>query len=192
MAKRMTEFYRDGIYHLYNRGVDGRKIFIDDQNYLFFTQRQTKYASDLSLTILAYCLMPTHFHLLIQQNEDISAGMLCQRICNSYTKAFNNWVHRVGTLFETRYKAIDVDREEYLLQVTRYIHANPVKAGLVDTPLKWLFSDYCEWIRDRNNNIKTDTVKGLFVSASDYESFVDDYINDTATLPEDFARYTLD
>jgi REP element-mobilizing transposase RayT len=192
MAKRITEFYQDGIYHLYNRGVDGRKIFIDDQNYLYFSQRLLRYSSELSITILAYCLMPTHFHLLVQQNGDIAAGILCQKICNSYTKAFNNWVHRTGTLFESKYKAIDVDREEYLLQVTCYIHANPVKAGLVDLPAKWLFSDYCDWMKHSYHEKTSDSVKGLFISASDYASFVCDYINNTVSLPEDFARYALD
>ncbi|MBN2256514.1 MAG: transposase [Anaerolineaceae bacterium] len=192
MAKRITEFYQDGIYHLYNRGVDGRKIFIDDQNYLFFNQRLHRYSSGLSITILAYCLMPTHFHLLVQQNGEISAGILCQRICNSYTKAFNNWVHRTGSLFESKYKAIDVDREDYLLHITRYIHANPVKGGLADLPEKWLYSDYGEWMRHPYLDKSTDTVRGLFISASDYASFVHDYINDTVSLPEDFARYTLE
>jgi putative transposase len=192
MAKRKTEFYQDGIYHLYNRGVDGRKIFIDDQNYLFFSQRLLQYSSELSIKILAYCLMPTHFHLLVQQNGDIAAGFLCQKCCNSYTKAFNNWVHRTGTLFESKYKAIDVDREEYLLQVTRYIHANPVKAGLVDVPSKWLFSDYFDWMKHNYQDKTFDTAKSLFNSASDYAAFVGDYINDTVSLPEDFARYSLD
>jgi putative transposase len=192
MAKRITEFYQDGIFHLYNRGVDSRKIFIDDQNYLFFNQRLLRYSSELSITILAYCLMPTHFHLLVQQNGETSAGVLCQRVCNSYTKAFNIWVHRTGALFESKYKAIDVDREDYLLQITRYIHANPVKAGLVDLPVKWLYSDYSEWMRHPYHTKSTDTVRGLFISASDYASFVSDYIADKISLPEDFTRYALD
>jgi putative transposase len=192
MAKRITEFYQDGIFHLYNRGVDSRKIFIDDQNYLFFNQRLLQYSSELSITILAYCLMPTHFHLMVQQNGEISAGSLCQKISNSYTKAFNNWVHRTGALFESKYKAIDVDREEYLLQLTRYIHANPVKAGLVDLPQKWLYSDYGDWMRHPYLDNSEDTVRGLFISASDYASFVSDYITGTTSLPEDFTRYTLE
>jgi REP element-mobilizing transposase RayT len=192
MAKRITEFYQDGIYHLYNRGVDGRQIFLDDQNYLFFSQRLLQYSSELSIIILAYCLMPTHFHLLVQQNGDVAAGILCQRICNSYTKAFNNWAHRTGTLFESKFKSIDVDQEDYLLQVTRYIHANPVKAGLVDLPAKWLFSDYGEWMKHSYYEKMNDSVKGMFISPSDYASFVNDYINDTASLPDDFARYALE
>jgi hypothetical protein len=136
--------------------------------------------------------MPTHFHMLVQQNGEISAGVLCQRVCNSYTKAFNNWVHRKGALFESKYKAIDVDREEYLLQITRYIHANPVKAGLVDYPEKWLYSDYGEWMRYQYLDNSIDTIRGLFISASDYASFVNDYINNSISLPKDFARYTLE
>jgi putative transposase len=192
MAKRIIEFYQDGIYHLYNRGVDGRKIFIDDQNYLFFNQRLLHHSLELSISILAYCLMPTHFHLLVQQDGEISAGVLCQRVCNSYTKAFNNWIHRTGALFESKYKAIDVNREEYLLQVTRYIHANPVKARLIDYPEKWQYSDYGEWMSHPYLKISPGTVKGLFTSASDYSSYVNDYINDTVSLPEDFARFTLE
>ena len=71
MAKRITEFYQDGIYHLYNRGVDGRKIFLADQNYLFFSQRLLQYSSELSISTLAYCLMPTIFIYWSSKMENV-------------------------------------------------------------------------------------------------------------------------
>jgi putative transposase len=188
----MIEFYPDGIYHFYNRGVDKREIFLSSWNYLYFTQKLIQYATDLSITNLAYCLMPTHFHILVQQDGEMSAGLLCQRVCNSYAKAFNNWVHRTGALLESRYKAIAVENDEYLMHICRYIHANPVKAGLVEAPEKWLYSDYESWMSGTFSWDMQNKAKGMFTSADDYRAFVQDYLHGTVSLPDGFARYTLE
>jgi REP element-mobilizing transposase RayT len=192
MPKRSVEFFPDGIYHLYNRGIDGRVIFLNDRNYLLFTEIIIEYSSQLSIDVLAYCLMPTHYHLLVRQNGDRSAGLLCQKICNSYSKAFNIWNHRTGALFESRFKSIVVDKDEYLLQLFRYIHANPVKAGLVDSPDKWRYSDFNIWMSFDYHFGDPSTIKNMFMSSADYKSFVLDYINDTITLPDGFYRYAID
>ncbi len=130
MPPREVTFVQDHYYHIYNRGVARQSIFRETDNYLFFLRRLKKCAHDLNVSVIAYCLLPNHYHLLVRQDGFEPAGLLPQRCCNSYAKAFNKRYGRTGALFEDRYQAIEVDSEAYLLQVCRYIHANPVRHGL--------------------------------------------------------------
>jgi len=188
----MVDYHPEGIYHLYNRGVDGREIFLNHNNYTFFRNKIISYALLTNNSIIAFCLMPTHYHLLVRQNGVKSAGLICQLSCNSYSKAFNSMNHRTGALFESRYKSIFVDRDEYLYQLCRYIHANPVRAGLVTTPEKWLYSDYQYWINDAEDYDDPSSIKGYFSNGVEYRTFVLDYLNDIASIPRGFNKYTLE
>jgi len=192
MPKRIVDYHPDGIYHLYNRGVDGREIFLNHNNYTFFPNKITYYAIQTNSSIIAFCLIPTHYHLLVRQNGIKSAGLICQLACNSYSKAFNFMNHRTGALFESRYKSIFVNRDEYLYPLCRYIHANPVKAGSVRTPEKWAYSDYQSWINDAEEYDDPFSIKGYFSNGLTYRAFVLDYLNDIASIPRVFNRYTLD
>ena len=89
--------------------------------------------------MLAYCLMPNHYHLLVRCKTDAVSGAM-QRLSMAYTKAMNRRFNRVGCLFQGQFQAIVVDSEEYLSHLTRYIHLNPVKAGIVASPKDWEFS----------------------------------------------------
>ena len=121
-------------YHVYNRGCNRERIFADDGNYLFLLRRAKAFLADYALSMMAYCLMPNHYHFLLRLEQDGALSRFVQRLFNSYTQAFNKQQGRGGTLFEGRAKSVLVDTDEYVLHLCRYIHLNPVKAGLVAHP----------------------------------------------------------
>lgn len=151
-ARRDTITWQPGMYyHIFNRGAHKMPIFREPENYDFVLQRIGQYAQELQIAVIAYCLMPNHYHLLVRQDGGSPAGLLPQRVFNSYTKAFNKRYRCSGTLFEHRFKAKPVMDETYLLHLCCYIHANPVKDGLVSDPGQWLYSNYLEWVRKRHS-----------------------------------------
>lgn len=116
------------------------------------------------VTLVAYCLMPNHFHLMLQpQDDDLSHHM--QLFGISYTKAINKRYDRVGALFQGQFRAKRIDRNEYLLHLSRYIHLNPVQAGLVKRPEDWAFSSYREYLGLRQGKLpKPDIVLAQFAA----------------------------
>ena len=149
MPRRSVHFSQGCSYHIYNRGAGRHKLFIEDDNYLYVLRRTKRYVDELGLTVLAYCLMPNHYHFLIRQDGEIAAGELPKRVFGGYSRAVNKRYGWSGTLFEGRYQAILVDSDQYVISLCRYIHANPVTAGLVAMPGEWPYSNYLEWIRER-------------------------------------------
>ena len=154
--------------------------------------RLKKYSVELSVAVVAYCLMPNHYHFLLRQDALDAAGLVAQRVFNSYVKMFNKRYDRTGTLFEGRFKAIHVDREGYLLHLCRYIHANPVKDGLVPRLEDWPYSNYHEWIGARRGSL----VDMAFVTANFpqpdlYRQFVQDYLDGRAKMPKEIKPYLL-
>ena len=131
-------------YHVYNRGCNRERIFANDGNYAFLLQRAKVVLKDLPLSVISYCLMPNHYHFLLRPEEDDALPRFIQRLFNSYTQAFNKQQRRSGTLFEGRAKSKFVDNDEYVVHLCRYIHLNPVRAGLVSNPSEWAYSNYLE------------------------------------------------
>jgi putative transposase len=134
MPPRMISFTQGHFYHIYNRGSACQPIFFEEENYLYLLRLVKKYALVTGITVIAYCLMPNHYHFLVRQDSDNPAGLLFQRVFNAYTKANNKKYNRSGTLFQGRYRCILLVKTSHLFQLCRYIHANPVKAGMVAYP----------------------------------------------------------
>jgi REP element-mobilizing transposase RayT len=159
-------------YHVYNRGVSRKSIFLNAENYRFLVRRAKQYLPLYDLKVIAYCLMPNHYHFLLRPETDHSLSPFIQRLFNSYTQAFNRQQQRKGTLFEGRVKSKLVDKDDYLLHLTRYIHLNPVEAGLVSHPGDWLYSNYLEWIGKRDSELcDPQFIENFFSTPSDYEAF---------------------
>jgi REP element-mobilizing transposase RayT len=118
-------------HHIYNRGVDRSPIFFNRDNWFFFLKRLREYASPDQADILAYCLMPNHYHVLCEVKVDDFGKSVMQPFSVSYTKAINKQQGRVGSLFQGPFQARRVDSDSYLVHLTRYIHLNPVTANLV-------------------------------------------------------------
>jgi putative transposase len=157
--------------HVYNRGVAKQRIFFSGGNYRFFLQRIAEFVQPHA-EILAYCLMPNHFHLIVQtKNDKLSAAMQSQS--GSYARAINKRLARVGPLFEGRFKSRSVDSEAYLMHLSRYIHQNPVESRIVAASQQWPHSSFREYLSGfRSGLINPQPVLSLFGSAQDYARFV--------------------
>lgn len=174
MPRRSIQFQSGYCYHLYNRGNNRQKIFFEAENYSYFLRLLRYRLLTAKIDLLAYCLMPNHYHLLVQcQGGDVSKAM--QSLTLAYTKAINQRFNRVGSLFQGPFKAIEVDTSAYLQHLVRYIHLNPVKAGLVDRAEEWAFSSYCEYAGLRAGTLpQMGLVRSGFGSAAEYRSWLDD------------------
>lgn len=191
MVKRNIEFIKGEYYHIYNRGCNKTDIFYKPTNYPYLMNLMEERPDSFQVSTIAFCLMPSHYHFLLRQNSDISISNFIESVFNSYTKAFNKMFKRTGTLFEGPFKAIHVDNPNYLIQLCRYIHRNPLDAGLVDKLLNWKYSNYLEWIGQRNSLlIDIEFVKNNFIIPEDYIIFVSDYISQD-TSDSDLKKYIL-
>ena len=172
MPRRQVNFAPGHYYHLYNRGNDRQTIFFERENYLHFLRQFRRYLVEDTLDVLAYCLMPNHYHFLVRlRSPHLSQQM--QAFSLSYTKAINRRYERCGSLFQGRFRAIEVDSDGYLLHLTRYIHLNPVKAGFVKCPEDWEFSSYREYIDLRQGTLpKLEAIRQEVGTADAYRAFV--------------------
>ena len=128
-------------FHLFNRGVNNKKIYFEPDNYSFFLERLKYYKDIYRIAVLCYCLMPNHFHLFVKQLSDQDTiGYMIGDLINSYTKAINKKYSRTGVLFGGSTKKRIIENEEYFTWLFKYILLNPVEAKLVSTPDKWEFS----------------------------------------------------
>jgi len=157
-------FQEDYVYHVYNRGNNKQRIFFSNENYHFFLRKVEDYLLPHS-HLLAYCLMPNHFHFLLQakSDEQPSTGQTALSgqtgghplnrkigtLLSSYTQAINKRYKRTGSLFQQKTKAKEVDfsrsRTDYAFSCFRYIHRNPLEAGLVEKMEDWEFSSFREY-----------------------------------------------
>lgn len=144
------------------------------------------------VSIIAFCLMPNHYHFLLRQDSDNPLRNFIQSLFNSYSKAFNKMFGRTGTLFESPFKAIHIDKHNYLIHLCRYIHRNPLDARLVDDLQNWKYSNYLEWIGKRSSLlVDLEFVKNNFKNSEEYIKFVTDYVS-PKTFNYDFAKYIVE
>lgn len=177
MPRRNVDFGPGQYYHIYNRGVDRTAIFHEHDDYLFVLQKVKSYLTDLDLTTIAYCLMPNHYHFVLRQESEVPISTFMQRLFQSYTQAFNRQQGCRGPLCEGRFRHVHVDRDEYVIYLCRYVHLNPVAAGLVAQPSNWPYSNYLEWIEARAGTlVDRVTIRHYFSSPAAYAAFVEDAI----------------
>lgn len=176
MPYRKVEIRAGNYYHLYNRGANHQKIFFNQENWVFFIQRLRDYFLPEYVDLLVYCLMPNHYHLMTYVKHDDFAALVMQPFGVSYVKAINKQQARSGPLFEGPFKAIHVDRDEYLCYLSRYIHMNPVVAGLAAAPEQWRFSSYQDYIGLRNGTLPNkNLLLSLFPAIDAYQRYVQSY-----------------
>jgi len=118
------------LQHVIARGIERGKIFIYPEDYHFFIKRLGKVTTETGTNILAWCLLPNHFHLLLKTNNQPLSSFM-KRLLTGHAVTFNRRHRRSGHLFQNRYKSIVCQEDAYLLQLIRYIHLNPLKASLV-------------------------------------------------------------
>jgi len=166
-------FQENTMYHLYNRGNNQERIFQEEQDYLEFLKYMHKFITPYT-HILAWCLMPSHFHLLVYTtNESVkenkSGGLTLQflaygikQLLSSYAKAYNKKTNRTGNLFQQKTKAKAIEEENYAITAFFYIHQNPWVAGMVEKLEDWPYSSYPDVIKKRNGTlINRDMIRSL-------------------------------
>lgn len=131
---------------------------------------------DLCVEIMAFCIMPTHLHLILKQLQDDGVSEYMSKILNSYSRYFNLKHKRKGPLWEGRFKSILVTSDEQLIHLTRYVHLNPVTAYLVDQPEDWLASSYKEFVYKKQGEQAKLSHIGISMSSEQYKEFVEGYI----------------
>lgn len=141
MARPLRIEYPGALYHLTARGNAQQPIFRDDQDRHAFLQILGKTLSDTNGICHAYCLMTNHYHLMVETPE-ANLSQIMKQINGIYTQRFNRRHHRVGHVFQGRFKSIVVDKNAYLKKLCRYIVLNPVRAGMVDEPGKYPWSSF--------------------------------------------------
>jgi len=212
MVSRPREFDTNLYYHAYNRGVEKRAIFETEKDYqrfldtlgyylydqkssFAFFQRLTKEKKkayfeanprDLNTQrahLIAYCLMPNHFHLLLKGARYDGITLFLADISNSHTRYFNIKHERVGRLFQGPFKSKEISNEGSLLQVSRYIHLNPIPAGLVEKPEDYPYSSYKTWIgQEKAFLLSPGPISGWlknFGGLKKYKKFVEAKIGET-------------
>jgi putative transposase len=145
-----------------------------------------------SFSLLSYCLMPNHLHLLLKQNLDIPASKLISQLCTGYSKYFNKKYGTVGGLFQDPFKAVRVDNDSYLLWLSAYIHNNPVAGKLVADLDDYPWSSYKDYVGLRQGTLcNTEFILSQFESLGAYKKFVDNAL-DRILAMKDLENYLLD
>lgn len=181
MPRNAREKSESGLYHIMLRGINKQDIFEDDTDRERFVATLVRYKEISKFEIYGYCLMNNHIHLLIRQNVE-PIGNLVKRICSSYVYWYNWKYERCGHLFQERYKSEAVENEGYLLTVLRYIHQNPVKAGISKNVKAYRWSSYNEYIM---KPLLVDTHFVLDILSSDKKTAVDIFVEHTNEQNED-------
>jgi putative transposase len=169
----------DQFYHVLNRGNEKKSIFFETENYLFFLRQLTKYIKMYGPILVAYCLMPNHFHLLLKEIQENGISKCLHALQTSYAKAVNKRYERSGHLFQDSYQKIMIKDDSYLVYLSRYIHLNPVKAGLASRPEDWEFSSYRDYIGMKREILsEPEIILSQFRGRQDYHKFVMDNESD--------------
>lgn len=191
MPARKQPLANGQYYHVFNRGVAKLPTFINPNDYKRFVEtvlyyqladakpRYSFYNSRIQLDtknklveLIAYSLMPNHFHLLIKQNTDDGISNFVRKLCNSYTRYINIKHKRSGPLFQGRFKAIMVDSNEQLVHLSRYIHLNPLVGYVTKNLESYPWSSYLEYINGSKGFCEKDIILGQFKSKEEYRDFI--------------------
>ena len=147
MSRPLRIQYPDAWYHVMNRGRRGEDIFSEKKDYLLFIDLLCEAIDIWRVKIAAYCLMPNHYHLMIQ-TPDANLSRCMRHLNGIYTQRFNRYHKCDGHLFRGRYKSILIDADRYLLELVRYIHRNPLRARLVDRLDQYLWCSHKGYVSD--------------------------------------------
>jgi REP element-mobilizing transposase RayT len=145
MARPLRVEYPGAFYHVINRGISREKLYNSPRDYEKFLQYLEKATERFAVIVHTYCLMDNHYHLLLETAEP-NLSVMMQWLNVSYATYFNRKHNRNGHLFQGRFKAILIDAEAYLKHLSRYIHLNPVRAKIIETPEQYRWSSYSAFI----------------------------------------------
>jgi len=188
MARPLRIEYEGAVYHVTARGNERKDIFFSKIDYDKFLRYLKEAKKKYNILIHCYVLMSNHYHLIIETPEgNLSRAM--HFINGSYTTYINIKKKRSGHLFQGRYKSILVDNDNYLLELSRYIHLNPLRAGIIEKPGQYQYSSYSSYVKKRRSELLTrELVLGLLTcrngnAKNEYQRFVESAIGQELDNP---------
>jgi putative transposase len=164
------------ILHVINRGNGRQKVFHKDGDYQAFVELLVEAGKRFGLSVISYCIMPNHFHLLIQSGQTELLSKTMQWVMTSHVRRYHRHYGTSGHVWQGRYKSFIVQSNEHLITVIRYIEANPVRAGVVISAADWPWSSHQARICIVKDKMQNDTVQMLPGAWTEY---VDTPLTDT-------------
>ncbi len=137
-------------YHIFNRGNQKQNIFLEDSDYEKFLQILKHYKKKYHFRLNAYCLMPNHFHLIIEIRKTNELAKIMQGLTQTYTVWFNNKYNKTGHLWQGRFKSMLIQKDKYLIDCLKYIELNPIRANIVSSPEDYSWSSWRERTLTKN------------------------------------------
>ena len=174
MGRKPRIWFEGATYHITNRGNSRQNIFLDPNDRLLFMDKLRELVTEHALKIHAYCLMSNHYHLVVETSKHHISDTM--RTLNTYySKKYHSKYKTCGHLFQGRYRSVLVEKSAYLLDVSRYVHLNPVRAHLVSLPEHYTWSSMKVYIgeEDIHNIVYKDTILDWF--SHEYETAQKNY-----------------
>ena len=169
MSRIPRKYSESGIYHIMFRGVNQQNIFEEKQDYIKLLNVISDIKKEMGFEIYAYCFMSNHVHIVLKENGFKEISLIMKRILTKYARWYNIKYKRTGALIANRYKSVPVEIDEYFLHLIRYVHQNPIKAGIVESLKDYQHSSYNEYL---TTPIITDTELVLeMISDAEFEEF---------------------
>lgn len=181
MPRHQRILSENGTYHVMMRGNEKKNLFRNQEDKQRFIETLFTKKVETGFSVYAYCLMDNHVHLLVREGPEGLATMM-KRINGSYAYYFNQKYHRVGHLFQDRFKSEPIGDDRHLLAVIRYIHNNPVKAGLVKKPEQYRWSSYASYLnahKPEAKMVETEFILSIFA-------------NDQKTAIQEFKSFSME
>jgi putative transposase len=198
-------FTTNQYYHVFNKSIDGYRIFSSKSEMTRFvhslsffndSRRARSFSKQLKnflheipsnpivasflpqsdLKVLCYCVMPTHYHLLIETSRSANISHFISLIENSHSRYLNVKRERKGPLWQSKYKKVRITTREQFLHVSRYIHLNPSTSNLIDDPVRWKHSSYSLYLSDKALR-RLPLPEGAFLTSDNYKIFVNDQVD---------------
>lgn len=173
MARKLRVWYPNAIYHITTRGNNKNDIFRNDKDYNYYLgciEDALDYYKNKYI-VISYCLMSNHTHLQVE-TTDLPIGHFIKRISSNYAQNFNDKYGNVGHLFQGRYGSELIENDEYFLEVSRYIHLNPVRAYINNMPEEYKWSSYGMYIGLKKEEIiKSDRILAYFQQENSREMY---------------------
>ena len=209
----VRNFAEDSYYHVFNRGVEKRDIFLEEDDYLTFIYYLSAYLQPIEkvaekypdtpvrlygknladeIELIAYCLMPNRFHLLLKQRTKDGVSKLLKQLTNAYTLYFNQKNQRVGSLMQGPFRAAPVIEDPLFIHLVRYIHLNPVASGLTKDLNAHRWSSYHHYLgNEADLPVEQEKILSYFPSVGAFKGFHEDQI-DYAKGLEKIKHLTVD
>lgn len=175
MPRKQRVWYEGACYHVMGRGNRRNAIFREEDDYRLFISILRKVREKHMFTLHSFCLMTNHFHLQMTTGTD-PIWKIMQRFMNFYARTFNLKYGYEGHLFDSRYTSALIEDDRYFLEVSRYIHLNPVKAQMVKEPLSYPYSSYELYVRER---VPGRNICGMAADLMDTTRILDSFSQDS-------------